>query len=179
MKTHSVLPQITAALVVWAFATPLGAQSPAPTAEAHYKSGIAAEKTGDAIAAGKHYDEALKLDPKHANARYSLGQLKIHSGSIATKSRETKFGNVIIPVFQLDEASLQESLAAFGSMIEKESKETVIPNFVIEDPQKRLASQKISLNLKGTPARAIMKYLMDQSGGKARYDEHAVVISPK
>ena len=61
-------------------------------------------------------------------------------------------------------------------IIEKESKGEVTPNFVIEDPKKLLASQKISLNLKNTPSRGVLKYLMDQTGAKARYDEHAVVI---
>ncbi len=178
MKTHSALPQI-AALIAFSFVSPLSAQSPAPTAESLYKSGMAAEKAGDAAAAGKFYGDALKLDPKHANARYSLGQLKINSASITTKARETKFGNVVIPVFQLEEASLQESLTAFGMMIEKESKETVTPNFVIDDPQKQLAARKISLNLKNIPSKTIMKYLMEQAGAKARYDEHAVVILPK
>ena len=53
------------------------------------------------------------------------------------------------------------------------------PNFVIEDPKAVLASQKISLNLKNMPAKAVLKYLTDQTGGKVRYDEHAVVISPR
>jgi hypothetical protein len=29
------------------------------------------------------------------------------------------------------------------------------------------------------PSKAVMKYLMDQSGAKARFDEHAIVIAPK
>jgi hypothetical protein len=29
------------------------------------------------------------------------------------------------------------------------------------------------------PSRAVMKYILDQSGAKARYDEHAIVIVPK
>jgi hypothetical protein len=29
------------------------------------------------------------------------------------------------------------------------------------------------------PARALLKYLTDQTGAKVRYDEHAVVISPR
>ena len=52
------------------------------------------------MAAGKLYTEALKLDPKNANARFSLGQLKLNSGSIAAKGREAKFGAVVIPAFR-------------------------------------------------------------------------------
>ena len=86
---------------------------------------------------------------------------------------------MVIPVFQLDQATLQEALTGLGLIIEKESKGEVTPNFVIEDPKAVLASQKISLNLKNMPAKAVLKYLTDQTGGKVRYDEHAVVISPR
>lgn len=148
----------------------------APTADSAYQSGVAAEKAGDPVAAGKFYSQALKLNPNHANARYSLGQLKINAPNIAAKAREDKFGNVMIPVFQLDQATLQEAITALGLIIEKESKGQVTPNFVIEDPKQKLSGQKISLNLKNMPSKAVMKYLTDQTGSKVRYDEHAVVV---
>ena len=152
------------------------AQAPAKSANDFYRKGQAAEKAGDPAAAGEAYGLALKIDPNHANARYSLGQLKINSASIAAKGREQKFGSVMIPLFQLQEATLQEALDALGMIIEKESKEEVTPNFVIEDPKGAFADRKISLNLKNMPSRAVLKYLTDQTGAKVRYDEHAVVI---
>jgi tetratricopeptide (TPR) repeat protein len=155
------------------------AQPPAQQAEALYQKGLAAEKAGDPAAARDFYKGALKLDLKNANAIYSLGQLKLTAPAIASKGREAKFGAVVIPVFQLDQATLQEALTGLGLIIEKESKGEVTPNFVIEDPKAVLASQKISLNLKNMPAKAVLKYLTDQTGGKVRYDEHAVVISPR
>ena len=154
------------------------AQSPTPTTESLYRQGQAAEKAGDVATAKEFYTKSLKLNPNNANARYSIGQLKINSDSISTKAREAKFGAVQIPVFQLDAATLQESLDALGIMIAKESKEAVTPNFIIQDPKLVLADRKITLNLKNMPSKAIMKYLMDQSGAKARYDEHAIVITP-
>ena len=165
---------VACTLVSQAFAeTPAPA---APTADSAYQSGVAAEKAGDPVAAGKFYSQALKLNPNHANARYSLGQLKINAPAIAAKAREEKFGAVMIPAFQLDQATLQEAITALGLIIEKESKEQVTPNFVIEDPKQKLADQKISLNLKNMPAKAVLKYLTDQTGAKVRYDEHAVVV---
>jgi tetratricopeptide (TPR) repeat protein len=155
------------------------AQSPGQQAEALYQKGLAAEKAGDPAAARSFYTEALKRDPKNPNATYSLGQLKLNSPAIAAKGREAKFGAVMIPVFQLDQATLQEALAGLSVIVEKESKGEVTPNFVIEDPKAVLASQKISLNLKNMPAKAVMKYLTDQTGAKVRYDEHAVVIGPR
>ena len=153
--------------------------APAPTAGSLYKQGQDAEKAGDPVAAGNFYKSALKADPNNANIRYSLGQLKLNAADIATKGREAKFGAVMIPLFQLDGATLQEALEALSVIIEKESKNQVTPNFVVEDPKKLLATQKISLNLKNTPSRGVLKYLLDQTNARARYDDHAVVITAR
>jgi tetratricopeptide (TPR) repeat protein len=170
-KTTTII--VSAFLVSQAFA-----QSPAQQAETHNKSGLAAEKSGDPAAAREHYTNALRANPKHANAIYSLGQLKLNSAAIAAKGREAKFGAVMIPVYQLDQASLQEALDALNIVIEKQSKGEVIPNFIVEDPKGTLAERKITLNLKNMPAKAVMKYLTEQTGSKVRYDEHAVVLTP-
>lgn len=155
------------------------AQSPTPSAESLYQQGQAAEKANDPVTAENHYRSALKANPNHANARYSLGQLKLNSAALIAKGREAKFGAVVIPVFQLDQATLQEALDALATKVEKESKGEVVPNIVIEDPKGAISTQKISLNLKAMPARGVLKYLLDQVGAKARYDEHAVVVVAK
>lgn len=171
----SILSLILAA----AFVPQVSAQATAPPADALYRQGLAAEQAGDAAAAEKAYTEALKANPNHANARYSLGQLKIHGPVIAAKGREAKFGAVVIPSFRLDAAPLQEAFDAFSVLVEKQSKNEVTPNFVIQDPKKLLAEVKISLNLKSMPAKGVMQYLLEQAGAKARYDEHAIVITPQ
>ena len=165
--------------VIASLVSPLLAESPAQQAAAFYKQGQDAEKAGDPVAAKTAYANALKADPSNANARYSLGQLKINSASIAAKGREAKFGAVMIPAFQIEEATLQEALDALAIMVEKESKKEVTPNFVIDDPNKALSNRKLTLNLKNMPAKAVLKYLTDQSNTKVRYDEHAVVISAR
>lgn len=173
------MSKIITLIVACSLATQVLAQSTAQNADSLYQKGLAAEKAGDPIAAKNYYTAALKADPKNPHARYSLGQLKLNSGRIAAKGREAKFGAVVIPAFQLDDATFQESLDAFSQIIEKQSNDEVTPNFVVEDPSGILASRKITLNLKNMPAEAVMKYLLDQTGAKARYDEHAVVIAPR
>lgn len=155
------------------------AQSPAQVSESFYQQGQAAEKAGNPAAAKEFYAKALKANPQNANAIYSSGQLKINASTISAKGREAKFGAVPIPAFQLDEATLQEALGALGTLVEKQSNDEVAPNFVVEDPKNSLGSRKITLNLKGINAQAALKYVLDQVGAKARYDEHAVVILPR
>lgn len=156
-----------------------GNPSPAGNAETFYRQGLAAEKAGDPEAARIAYAEAVRLQPGHANARYRLGELKLHAPAIAAKGREAKFGSVLVPEFRVEDASLKECLDALGSIVSKQSKEELSPNFIIQDPKDQLSAAKISLNLKNVPASGVLRYLLEQSGAKARYDEHAIVIAPK
>jgi len=153
--------------------------SPASTAQAYFAKGIAAEDSGDVEAARSAYAKALQLNPDLANCRFRLKELELNGAKVAAKGRETKFGKILVPAFQLDGASLQEALDALNLIIDKESKGQVSGNFVIQDPAAKLAAAKLSLNLKNLPASAVMKYLMTQANAKARYDEHAIVIEPK
>jgi len=148
-------------------------------ADAYYGKGIAAEKAGDVEGAHAAYTKALQLNPGLANCRYRLTQLQIDAPSIAAKGREAKLSKVMVPVFQLEGTTLQEAIDALSLIIKKEAKGQVAANFIIQDPNKKLAAAKITLNLKNLPASAVMTYLMTQAHAKARYDEHAVVIEPK
>ena len=178
MKTP-ILPRILVPLAIAAASmTQLSAQTAAQRAEALYRQGQAAEQAGDPAAARKAYTEALQVNPNHANARYSLGQLKLTSATIAAKGREAKFGAVMVPEFKLDQATLKESLDALQIIVEKQSNEEVTPNFIVQDPKNALADAKITLVLKNTPAKGVLQYLLEQAGAKARYDEHAIVILP-
>ncbi len=154
------------------------APTPAQMAEAYYAKGIAAEKAGDLAGARLAYTKALQTNPQHANSRFRLNQLKIDGGKIAAKGREAKFSKVIIPTIQLDAATLQESVDALAIIVGKESKGELAANFLIQDPQKKLADAKITLSLKNIPASAAINYILSQAKAKARYDEHAVVIEP-
>lgn len=153
--------------------------TPGQLADAYYARGIAAENVGDVAGARTAYTQALKANPRHANCRYRLKQLELNKDNIAKKGRELQFDKVIIPVIRIDGATLQESLNALSTMIAKESKDKLTPNFIIQDPHAAFANSKINLNLKGLPASAVIKYMLTQSNAKARYDEHAVVIMPK
>jgi tetratricopeptide (TPR) repeat protein len=152
---------------------------PAQQAGTYYAKGIAAEKAGDVEAARLAYTKALQLNPNFANCRYRLTELQLNRGAVAAKGREAKLDKVMVPVFQLDGATLQEALDALNLIIVKEAKGQVVANFVVQDPNKSLAAAKLTLNLKNLPASAVMKYLLAQANAKARYDEHAIVIEPK
>lgn len=177
----NLIPITVAALICQVSAQTPAAKpaAPAPSADACYRQGQAAERSGDPDAARKAYLEALKLNPKHANATYALGQLRINAASISARGRELKFGAVTVPEFKLADATLQDSLDALTIIVDRESKNSVAPNFVVQDPKNQLSSARLNLNLKALPAKAVLKYVLDQANAKARFDEHAIVIEPK
>ena len=153
--------------------------TPGQQSEMYVRRGAAAEKAGDPDAAREAYTQALRLNPRNATARYRLGQLKSTSAKIAAQGRENQIGSVMIPAIQLDSATLTESLELLAKMIERETDSKVAPNFVLQDPTGELGKSPITLQLKNVPARAVLKYLTTQSNSKLRFDEHAVVISPR
>ena len=155
------------------------AEEPATTAVSAYQQGMNAIAAGDPVAAEASFNKALQQDPNNANARYQLIELRKNAPTIAAKGRATKFGAVMIPRIQLDGATLEESLAALSMMVTKESKDQVSPNFVTDDPSAKLASKTITLKLANVPAKAALEYILGQVGGKARFDEHAIVISAR
>lgn len=161
-----------------ALSLPATAETPAQRAELLYRKGQAAEQAGDPETARKAYADALQANPNHPHARYSIGQLKITAPALAAKGREAKFGSVMIPELKLDQAPLKDSLEALQVIVEKQSNGKVTPNFILQDPKETLSGTKITLVLKNTPAKAVLQYILEQAGAKARHDEHAIVITP-
>ncbi|MBC7979870.1 MAG: tetratricopeptide repeat protein [Armatimonadetes bacterium] len=145
-------------------------------AEGYYLTGMAAEKAGDPAAALEAYNLVLKLNPNHANAQYRLGQVRINAKTIRASATETKIGDVMIPVYQLEDATLAEAIAALSIAMEKVTAGKIAPNFVIEDPKNKLTDSRVSMQLKNVPVKAVLNYILTQTNARARYDEHAVVI---
>jgi tetratricopeptide (TPR) repeat protein len=178
MKTPFTTRRVAPLILATAMISPLFAETPAQRAELLYRQGQAAEQAGDPEAARKAYTGALQADPNHANSRYSLGQLKITGPGLAAKGREAKFGAVMLPEFKVDQAPLKDTLEALQVLVEKQSKGAVAPNFILQDPKETISGTKITLVLKNTPTKAVLQYVLEQAGAKARHDEHAIVITP-
>jgi len=181
MKTRRMTPITLAAALAALSAVGAVAQeaSPAQQSAALYKQGMAAEQAGDAAGARQAYEQALKLNPRNANARYRLGQVRTHHAKSAAKGRESKFSSVVIPEFKVDDATLGEALGALSQLTGQASKEAVVPNFIVQDSSGELAARKVTLVMKSAPAGGVLRYLLEMAGAKARFDEHAIVVLPR
>jgi tetratricopeptide (TPR) repeat protein len=169
--------KILIALLAIAIATPAAlAQTAAQQAEGYYQKGLAAEKAGEPETAIAAYKAVLMLVPGHANATYRAGQVKINAKSIKSAATEAKIGAVMIPLYQLDKATVQDAIELLSIKMEKETNGEIAPNFIIEDPKNKLENAQVTMNLKNIPVKNILEYLLTQTNTKARFDEHAVVI---
>lgn len=154
------------------------AQTNLEKSQAYYQKGLEAEKAGDPDTALAAFKAALQLNPNHAKARFRAGEVKINKESIKANATKLKIGGIIIPKFDVEDASISETLELLSIVIEKESNGEVVPNFFIEDPKQKLADRTVTLTLKNIPVSALMKLIHGQTNTRARYDEHAVVIRP-
>jgi len=168
----------TLACLVSLLAVPVIAET-APTSESFYRQGIAAERAGDPDAARAAYEQALRLNPNHADARFRLGQVKIRRDAIARQGRQAAFSRVMLPEVRFSEASLREALDALARLVTTGSNEQITPNFVIQDPGDKLKDRTITMQLRNISASAALQYILEESRAQARFDEYAIVILPR
>lgn len=154
------------------------AQAPA-NANALYRQGVAAEEAGNPDAAREAYQKALRINPRHADARFRLGQLGMRREAIARHGRQAALASVMLPKIRLDDAGFRESLDALAKLIESESEGKVAPNFVIQDTDGKFADASISLQLRNVTASAALEYILAMANARARHDEFAIVITPQ
>jgi len=141
--------------------------------------GRMAEKSGDVAAARAAYTEALRLQPSNPHARYQLNELNRNAGAVAARGREKKLASVELPVIDFQRVELKESLEALAHLIEKETNEEYAPNFLVKDPSNKFEGREVNLKLKSVPAKATLDMILQQVGGKAVYEEHAIVVTPR
>lgn len=160
-------------------ATPLCLAEPAANAETFYRQGIAAERAGDVDAARAAYEQALRINPRHADATFRMGQLRLRRDTIARQAREAAFKGVMLKEIKLEDAEFRESLDALAKMVETVTEEQVVPNFVLQDPDGKFESVRVTLNLRNVTAGAVLDYMLDTAKARARHDEYAIVILPQ
>lgn len=177
----------TIGLVV-ALLSPLGAQDAVTKSrqqrttqvDTYYKQAEAAYRKGDLKTAKTAVRNALAINRNHGPS-YALNiQLnkKSTNKSFQVRAREKTFASVIVPIIDFKDLPLEDALSTLSMQVEKQSKDKVIPNFVIQDPSGALKSKSVTLNMRQVPANVVLNYLMNLTGANAKFDQHAVVIRP-
>lgn len=144
-----------------------------------YQQGMIAMKEGKFNLAKTSFKEVLRIYPNHPQARRQLLYISSNRNALDIKRRKDALRKVIIPQVNLEKATVRESLDMLAIQVGRESKKKVTPNFIVQDPTGAFKNSRVTLRLNRIPAETLLRYIVDQAGGYIRYDNHAVVITPR
>ena len=113
-------------------------------------------------------------NPGHFETNALLGQINAQTKK-GDASLQKQYAAVIIPKFDVTDASLQESLQALGILAKNASEGKVQPNFIVKSPD--LNQAKITLALTNVPLTEAVRYLAEMTKAKTTWDKHAVMFS--
>jgi len=168
---------ITATLLAW---PPIATaqQSAQARAAALYQKGLTAVKAGEAATAESCFREVLRLQPRNANARFQLHQLKLNAPALGAKKRKLQLQKILLAKVEFEDLSLREALDTLDALVLKATKEEFAPNFIVQDSANILGERTFSLQLSNIPASVALQYCLDHARASARYDQHAIVVKP-
>jgi hypothetical protein len=172
------IPMILGCALMILSAVASAQDNPGAKAERYYRQGLTAEQQGNANLARRSFQDALRLNPRHANARYHLLRLSGADAKLNARARKLKLTRINLPKVELDGASFQEVLDMLDALVRKETKDKFVPNFVIQDPSGKLAERSVDIRLRNVPASTVLQYAAEQVGAKVAYGAHAVLIRP-
>jgi hypothetical protein len=89
------------------------------------------------------------------------------------------FNGVMIPIFDLEEASFKDAINVLAKAVESQSKGAVIPNFIIQDKSNHFDGNKVTLKLKNIPAGEVLDYLLRSAGASVSFGKYTTVIRPR
>jgi hypothetical protein len=144
-----------------------------------YKMGMVAINEGNFNLAKTSFKEVLKIYPSHPQARRQLIHISTNRNSLEIGRRKSALRKVIIPQVNLEKATIQEALEMLAVQVERESKKKIIPNFIVQDPTEGFKGRTVTLRLNRIPAETMLRYIVEQASGHIRFDNHAIVITPR
>jgi len=126
------------------------------------------------------YDaNAIVIIPRSAAAADSRSEEQKQLAAAAAKNREAKFAAIKMPSINFEDTPLEEAIDFLHDML-ADPEHCERANLIIEDPMNALVGKKIkSLKLKDVPTSEVLQYIVTQCGATVRYDEYALVISPR
>ncbi|MBT8043737.1 MAG: hypothetical protein KJO79_02200 [Verrucomicrobiae bacterium] len=181
MKNNTTTMIVAMMLGIFATTAGLNAETDkrAERARSLYHMGITAMNQGNFALAKTSFREVLRIYPNHPQARAKLIHLTANRNNLEISKRKAELRKVIIPKVDLDKASVKEALEMLGAQVERESKNKVTPNFIVQDPTGAFNGPTVTLRLNRIPAETLLRYIVDQVRGNIRYDNHAIVITPR
>jgi tetratricopeptide (TPR) repeat protein len=183
MKNTTTTLVVALTLGVCAFSvSEVSAEKADPRAQkagSYYHQGTVAMKDGKFDLAQRYFHEVLKIYPSHPQAKRQLLYIQANRNKLEVKKRQGSLGKVMIPKVDMDQVSVRESLEIFTAYVAGASEKKVNPSVIVQDPKGVFKGKTVTLNLHKVPANTLLRYILDQAGGVARFDAHAIVITPR
>lgn len=148
------------------------------TANDLFRQGEAALAKGDLDSAKASYTKALQLDPSHGDSKFRLLSMKNLNAAARVKLRQEKLASITLESVDLEDLTLAESLEVLSAMVGKATNDTFDTNFVIEDPENKMAETNVKFRMRNIPASVALKYILSQSKAKDSWDEHVITVRP-
>jgi hypothetical protein len=145
-----------------------------------YDRGRVAFHTGDLATAREMFATVLKHNPKHALSQHYLAQIRAAEearGGNATVER--KMQSVVLEDFAVDGDTIGTTVQYLVRLTEKSSGGEFKPNIVLKGLSEGQLAKEMTFSLNRVPAAYALKTIGDMVGVQFRYDEHAIVGSPR
>jgi hypothetical protein len=154
-------------------------QQRAQQVELFYNLAVKAYEDGDIKAAREALSSALTLNRAHAHSIALARQMRANGSQTVLARRKRIFNSVMIPIIDLEEATVRDSINVLSKAVETQSKGKVIPNFIIQDRNKTFDDVKITLKLKNIPAGDVLDHLLKSAGASASFGKYTTTIRPR
>jgi hypothetical protein len=150
------------------------------TPQNRYNEGVLlfnAGKYGEALVI---FEEVLAAKPGFIYARNYSAKCKsmIAKGAGPKNDLEGKLARIIVPEINFSNAPLGDVLDYLSARTTEISGGTVVANFIYKGTTEQRQNTLITLSLRNVPLNEAIKYVVQLSNSRVKYDEHAVVVEP-
>ena len=170
-KSFSLLSCLLLAL---ASVAPLSQVRAEDSLQVTYEEGRAAYYAGQYELAREKLSIVLQKNPSHLPTRAMMAEIEQKLGPNNAMLR-TSYEKIILAQVDFADVELDEAVQALRILAKKATKDKVVPNIIIKNPE--LGKKTVTLKLSGVPLSEVLNYLAQMVGGRVVYDKAAVMFT--
>ena len=144
-----------------------------------YQTALITKREGKLPEARQLFQEILRVQPNHRDARRQLALLKPGRSEAQSGKRVAAFRALRLKSIDFENTTVTEALQTLDYLAREASGKKLVPNFVVKDPEKKLANRRINLRLSNVPLATAVKYVAEQAGANVRYGPYVTAITPR
>lgn len=174
------LPGIVSALLAaFLFPHPAPAQEK-QTVQDVYAQAIKQYEAGQYQEALKGFQTVLKYQPNFVYARSYAAKCveALKKGDSARPTLEAGLTNLVVPSVNFEGTSLGLVFQYLTQKSEELSQGKVVANFIYRGTDQQKENTKVTLSLRNTPFRDVIRYVGQLTNTEFKYEEFAIVATP-